>query len=171
VCNPAWIVENGDSGIASLFNQYRAFGRSIGPKNLAIWFWKKPSSTPTVDNTDIERSSEYCEKYKLLPSESPHVLATTSYPDDPNPGDYIVVKLNGLAAQDGALVLNKLADQLLVTGLNQSGLDASDGWQRLLAALRSAITATECYFNKASISFKTGAVNVELGHSTDNPHC
>jgi hypothetical protein len=99
------------------------------------------------------------------------VLATTSYPDDPNPGDYIVVKLNGLAAQDGALVLNKLADQLLVTGLNQSGLDATDGWQRLLAALRSAITTTACYFNKASISFKTGAVDVELGHSTDNPHC
>ncbi len=81
VCNPAWILQNGDQGIAELFKQYKAFGDAIGPNNLAIWFWKKPG-TPTADNTDVSRSSTYCERYKLLPSESPHVLVTTSYPDD-----------------------------------------------------------------------------------------
>src|SRR6266481_9537493 len=67
VCNPAWIVQNGDNGIAELFNQYRAFGRSIGDKNLAIWFWKQPAVKPTADNTDINRSGNYCERFKLLP--------------------------------------------------------------------------------------------------------
>ena len=168
VCNPAWIIENGDRGIADLFNQYRAFGRSIGPKNLAIWFWKKRSFIPTVDNTDIERSSEYCGRYKLLPSESPQVLVTTRNPDDPNPGDYVVVSLNGLAAKDGALVLLKLADQLVVTGLNQSGIDASDGWRRMVAAVRSAISAAGCFFDKVSFSFTTGIIITKIEH---NAHC
>jgi hypothetical protein len=68
ICNPAWIVENGDKGIEELFHRYKAFGESIGPNNLAIWFWKKPAVTPTSDNTDISRSEVYCEKYKLPPS-------------------------------------------------------------------------------------------------------
>jgi len=168
VCNPAWIVENGDKGIAELFNQYRAFGRAVGPKNLAVWFWKKPAATPTADNTDIERSSTYCERYKLLPSESPHVLVTTRYPDDPEPGDHFVVKLNGGDAHSSALALTKLADQRVVEGLNQPELDASIKWRRVLDAVASAINATGYYFNKVSFSLKTGVINAEITHSTDS---
>jgi hypothetical protein len=47
ICNPAWIVENGDKGIEELFHRYKAFGESIGPNNLAIWFWRKPAVAPT----------------------------------------------------------------------------------------------------------------------------
>ena len=98
ICNPAWIVENGDKGIEELFDRYKAFGEAIGPNNLAIWFWKKPDVAPTSDSTDVSRSAVYCEKYKLLPSESPHVLVTTQHPDDQDPGDRFVVSLNGLDA-------------------------------------------------------------------------
>ncbi len=167
VCNPAWILQNGDQGIAELFKQYKAFGDAIGPNNLAIWFWKKPG-TPTADNTDVSRSSTYCEKYKLLPSESPHVLVTTSYPDDAIPGDHFVVRLNGLDGQDSADALAKLTDQLLVTGLNQSEIDAGDRWRRTLAAVGSAISKTGCYFNKVSFSIKTGALNAEIAHSAES---
>lgn len=168
VCNPAWIVENGDQGIVELFNRYRAFGQAIGAKNLAIWFWKKPAETPTSENTDVDRTSIYCERYKLLPSESPHVLVTTRYPDDPDPGDRFVVRLNGLDAHNSALALTKLADQLLVTGLNQPELDASDRWRRVLAAVGSAVSATGCYFNKVSFSLKTSVVNAEIEHSSNS---
>jgi hypothetical protein len=168
VCNPAWIVQNGDKGFVELFNRYRAFGHAIGPKNLAIWFWKKPAETPTSDNTDVDRSSIYCERYKLLPSESPHVLVTTRYPDDPDPGDRFVVRLNNLDAQDGALALTKLADQLLVTGLSQTELDINYTWRRVLAAVGSAVSATGCYFNKVSFSFKTGIINAEIEHSSNS---
>jgi hypothetical protein len=167
VCNPAWIIQNGDNGIGELFRQYKAFGDAIGPNNLAIWFWKAPAAIPIAGNTDIGRSSVYCERYKLPPSESPQVLVTTKYPDDQNPGDRFVVSLNGLDAHNSALAITKLADQLLVTGLNQSELDASDRWRRLLGAVGSAISATGCYFNKVSFSFKTSVVNAEIGHSTD----
>jgi hypothetical protein len=139
VCNPAWIIQSGDKGVAELFNQYKAFGHAIGPKNLAIWFWKEPAATATAANTDTDRSSTYCEKYKLLPSESPHVLVTTRYPNDPVPGDRFVVRLNGLAPHDSALALTNLADQLLVTGLNQTGLDASVRWRKVFAAVGSAV--------------------------------
>ena len=77
VCNPAWLLENGDRGIAELFRAYKAFGQAIGPKNLAIWFWKAPAMTPTLENTDIGRMSEYCQKYRLTPSDTPQVVATT----------------------------------------------------------------------------------------------
>src|ERR1700730_14738724 len=168
VCNPAWIVQNGDKGFVELFNRYLAFGHAIVPKNLAIWFGKKPAETPTSDNTDVDRSSIYCERYKLLPSESPHVLVTTRYPDDPDPGDRFVVRLNNLDAQDGALALTKLADQLLVTGLSQTELDINYTWRRVLAAVGSAVNATGCYFNKVSFSFKTGIINAEIEHSSNS---
>jgi hypothetical protein len=171
ICNPAWIVENGDKGIEELFHRYKAFGESIGPNNLAIWFWKKPAVTPTSDNTDISRSAVYCEKYKLLPSESPHVLVTTRHPDDQDPGDRLVVSLNGLDAHDSALAITKLADQLVATGLSQSGLDNSDRWRRVLAAITTAISAASCYFNKVSFQFKTGAVSAEIGHSSSDHGC
>jgi hypothetical protein len=167
VCNPAWIIQSGDKGVAELFNQYKAFGHAIGPKNLAIWFWKEPAATATAANTDTDRSSTYCEKYKLLPSESPHVLVTTRYPNDPVPGDRFVVRLNGLAPHDSALALTNLADQLLVTGLNQTGLDASVRWRKVFAAVGSAVSATGCYFNKVSFSLKTGVINAEIEHSTE----
>ena len=103
-----------------------------------------------------------------LTSKSPQVLVTTKYPDDQNPGDHFVVSLNGLDAHRSALALTKLADQLLVEGLNQSDLDmnASDGWRRLLAGVRSASTATGCYFNTVSFSFKTSVVDAEIAPST-----
>src|SRR5262245_54112914 len=167
VCNPAWIVHNADKGINELFRQYKAFGDAIGPNHLAVWFWKKPAEPATADNTDIGRSSAYCAKYKLKPSETPQVLVTTKYPDDKDPGDHVVVRLNGLDAHDSALAITKLAHQLVATGLNQSELDASDKWRRLLAAVSSAISATGCYFNKVSFSFKTGAVDAEIGHATN----
>jgi len=168
ICNPAWIVQNGDKGIEELFYQYKAFGGAIGPSHLAIWFWKKPAVTPTADNTDIERSSIYCARYKLLPSDSPHVLLTTRYPDDQDPGDRLVVSLNGLDAHNSALAITKLTDQLLVTGLNQSGLDSGDRWRRVLAAAATAISVAACYFNKVSLELKTSVVSAKIEHSTGN---
>src|SRR5262245_2609085 len=59
VCNPAWIVKNGDRGLTELYYQFKAFGDVIGDKNLAIWFWKerRPEGEGMADNTDIGRSA------------------------------------------------------------------------------------------------------------------
>jgi hypothetical protein len=165
VCNPAWIVQNRDEGIATLFDQYRAFGDAIGPKNLTIWFWKEPAPEPTAELTDISRSSEYCERFKLLPSKSPYVLVTTQHPDAQEVGDYFFVSLNGLAPEDSADLLAKLTDQLLVTGLDQPGLDASTRWQRSLAAALTVVSSVGSYFNQVSFTFNTGFFKAEIAHS------
>jgi hypothetical protein len=169
VCNPSWNVENGERGILELHRQYTAFGDAIGAKHLAVWFTRtlgdEADHESAAKDTDFERSSAYCEKYKLLPSESPHVLVTTRYPDDPDPGDRFVVKLNGLDAPRMGDVLTKLTDQLVVTGLNQGGLDDSVRWRRVLSALSSAISAAGCFFNKVSFSIKSGPVNADIEHS------
>jgi hypothetical protein len=164
ICNPAWIFENGDQGIETLHKQFLAFGQSIGKKNAAVLVVYNENASPSVANTDFGRSSDYCEKYKLLPSKSPYVLVTTRYPDlEPEPGSHLVVRLNGLTALSSARVLSKLADQLLVTKLNQSELrETPAGWRRVSNAFRSAITATGCYFYTVSFVVNAGTTQAEL---------
>ena len=53
ICNPGWILVNGDDGILKLFSAYKAFSQAIGPKNLAVWFSNPPTQVPTTDTTDI----------------------------------------------------------------------------------------------------------------------
>jgi hypothetical protein len=170
ICNPNWLSENqGTDGMYSLFRQFEYFGRSIGHDNLAIWFMKKPfdyNNSKGIE-TDIDRSGAYCARYKLRASDSPLVLVTTRHPDDPNVGDYFVVKLNGLNSSDSGRVLTDLADQMLVSGLNQPGLDSSHKWHRIFGALSSAMGAVGCYLNKVSISINAGAVQGEISHSND----
>jgi hypothetical protein len=166
VCNTAWIIQNGDKGIQELHDEFSAFGRSIGDDNLAVWLLNESDKPPTVENTDIERSTRYCQKYRLSPSQGPYVLVTTRNPDVVNSGDRLLVRLNGLTAHDSAQVLNTLTDQLVSGNLSQAEIDSSErGWLRLLGAVA---TAAGCYFNKVSFSLNAGAVKAEVAHSADN---
>ena len=166
ICNPAWVLQNGDRGIEQLFQAYKVFGETIGPNNLAIWFWKTPAMSPTVGNSDLGRMSGYCAKYGLTPSETPQVVTTTVYPDLENPGDRVVANLNG-SAENSAQALSDLTDQLLLTGLNQAGLDENERWRRITVAGFSALSSVACYFNKVSISIKTKILNVDIAHISE----
>lgn len=165
ICNPAWLDRNGDEGIARLFAQYQHFGEAIGPDNLAIWFWKEPALEPSADLTDVSRSSVYCERYELLPSRAPYVLVTTAHPDAEAPGDRFVISLGGLGADETAEMLARLTDQLLVTGLDQSGLNASRDWQRLLGAAASLFEDLGSYFTDVAFTIDTGFFRAELRHA------
>jgi hypothetical protein len=166
ICNPEWILQNGDLGVQLLHKQFLVFGQAIGKRNAAIWFFENEAAAATVENTDISRSSAYCEKYKLLPSNSPYVLVTTRHPDAGSElGNHLVIRLNGLNTYDSARVLSKLTDQLLITKLSASELNETRaGWRRVLNAFRTAIIATGCYFNKVSVAVNAGAVHAEIAH-------
>jgi hypothetical protein len=166
VCNPEWILANGDDGIGKLFRAYKAFGKAIGPKNLAVWFSDPPGEAATTENTDIERMSTYCQKFGLLPSHTPQVVTVTKYPDDPDLGGMIVANLNG-NAENSARVLTDLTDELLKTGLNQTELQTSDWGHRVAGVASSVLSSASCYLNKVSISIKTGVFNAEIGHASD----
>jgi hypothetical protein len=166
VCNPSWILANGDEGIRELFRAYKAFGKAIGPDNLAVWFSNQDARIATTENTDIERMSTYCKKFRLLPSQTPQVVTTTKYPDDPDVGGKIVANLSG-DAQNSARVLTDLTDELLRTGLNQSSLDTNEWGRRVAAVASTVMGSTSCYLSKVSISIKTGVFNAELAHKSD----
>jgi hypothetical protein len=166
ICNPKWMLDKGDKGVVELFNAYKAFGAAIGEKNLAVWFWKKPAQTPTLENTDIGRMVSYCQKYHLLPSKTPQVIATTNYPDEPKIANWVAVNL-GTNAQDSASALTALTDQLLSTGLKQADLDENERWRRFITAGAAAINSVGCYLNKVSLSFNVGVAKVEMAHSND----
>jgi hypothetical protein len=162
ICNPSWIVDKGDQGIADLFKAYKAFGEAIGDKNLAVWFLKKDNQPPTVANADISRMSSYCQEYGLVPSKTPQVVATTRYPDDAAGSyDYVVVNL-GTNASESALSLTALTDQLLRTGLNQANLNDNERWTRFISAGEAAFNTAGCLLNRMSLSINVGVAKVEL---------
>jgi hypothetical protein len=166
VCNPRWILANGDQGIAKLFHSYEVFGATIGPNNLALWFSKTRGQTATTENTDIDRMSGYCERFGLFPSATPQVVTTTRHPDAPDIGGKVVANLNG-DAEDSARALTDLTDELLKTGLSQRSLDESEWGRRIGSAASTVLASTACYLNKVSISIKTGVFNAEIAHSAD----
>jgi hypothetical protein len=166
ICNPKWILDKGDQGIADLYKAFNAFGDAIGANNVAVWFLKDKGQPPTVANTDINRMSSYCHKYHLLPSKTPQVIVTTSFPDDPNVVNRAILNL-GSSASDSEAALNDLTDQLLKTGLNQAGLDEKERWRRFIAAGAAATSAVGCYMNKVSLSFNVGFAKGEIVHSND----
>lgn len=165
ICAPGWISQNGDTGIRDLYTKFLAFGDAIGTENVAIWFWKQATGPRTAENTNLGRSAKYCHKYKMLPSDSPQILVTTHYPDDPGLGNYFVVKLNGLDAADSASALDKLTDEITTTGLTQKPIDEPEFWHKILTGSIAALSSAGCYFKKVSISLHTGVLNANIGHS------
>jgi hypothetical protein len=166
ICGPGWILRNKDEGVRLLYEDFKAFGDAIGPNNVAVWFWKK-TGAPTADNVDVDRSARYCQKYHLLPSDTPQLLVTTHFPDDPGEGDKFVVSLRGLSASEGANALDKITDQLMQSGLSQKSLDRNAFWSSLWSASGVALSAAGCYLNKVSISMHTGIFNAEISHSEE----
>jgi len=170
ICNPHWVLANGDSGVGKLFNAYKVFGRAIGADNLAVWFLKEASPVATTENTDIDRMSAYCQKFGLLPSATPQVVTTTRHPEDQDVGDRVVANLSG-SAEDSALALTDLTDQLLKTGVSQRALDVSEWGRRIGSAVSSALASTACYLNKVSVSINAGIFIAEISHSAADSRC
>jgi hypothetical protein len=178
VCNPSWLVKGHEHNIRHLYDVFYAFGQALGSENLAIWFWKANTATHTIELLDTKRSATYCQNYRLTPSNGPYILVTRDNPEiytnsawaNPSLIDHYVVSLNGLPTNRIINTIMTLTDQILVTGLNQSSLDATVWWQHLWAATETAVHTTACYFNKVKFSINASVVNAEIAH-TSNAKC
>ena len=173
LCNPAWLLEDRRSDVIDLYRRYKAFGESIGPDHAAIWFWRTKDSAALfggskaiVELVDVSRSSTYCEKYGLLPSEGPHVLVTTGHPDD-DPRDRSVLKLNDLDPDSIAVLLGKVADQVLVKGLNQEDLDSERAWRTWKEAVESVLAAGVSWIDKVVLTIDTKFFKLEVSGGSD----
>lgn len=148
VCNQEWIQRESGDKLLDLFYQFEDYGRVIGPRHLAVWFWRESPQeidTNLSDYVDVGVASQYCEKFGLRPSEGPYVVTTTEYPDLGTAlGDRYVLALNEARSEDVTTLLEALTNQLLVEGLNQDDLDSEAywrGWARTFDSVGSGVSA------------------------------
>jgi hypothetical protein len=170
ICNPMWLLHENQERVRMLYERFKAFGEAIGPSHLAVWFWK---GTPGTENpalpasVDADRSSQYCQRFGLLPSESPHVLVTTRYPDlATSPGDHkgqVTLKLYGTDADDITILLAKLADQLVVEGLQQTAIDSEAYWRAWERSVEKVLALLAEISKHVEVSLDTWIVKVKLG--------
>jgi hypothetical protein len=111
---------------------------------------------------DVDRHVAYCEKHGLLPGDSPHVLVTTTYPEDETLENKVVIRLAHADAAEITALLTKIADQLLVEGLNQEAIDTEQYWQSWLRSLRSLFRPVTALMERIAITVDTKFVKAEL---------
>jgi hypothetical protein len=183
VCNPAWLLTENLTALLNLYRQFEAFGTVIGPTHVAVWFWERSDSPQMVEKLlkgepglpgpqaeitparfiDANRSSQYCAKFRLLPSESPHVLVTTTYPSLTAPvGDHWILTLNGADSTEITALLTTLADQLLVQNLDQTKLGSKEWWGRWLRSFRTIRGSLADFMKKVTFTIDTKFFKVEL---------
>ncbi|HEY7711307.1 MAG TPA: hypothetical protein VIG57_14910 [Candidatus Entotheonella sp.] len=186
VCNPTWLGSGNAEKIHALYEQFQTFGRAIGPRHMAVWFWKRRRSDPSTFNEflasqtkktlwrqetvaeivartlDVDRHVAYCEKHGLLPGDSPHVLVTTTYPEEEKLENKVVIRLARADAAEITALLTKIADQLLVEGLSQEAIDTEQYWQSWLRGLRAAVRPVTALMERIAITVDTKFVKAEL---------
>ncbi len=168
VSNPEWLLPENNEKLEELHVRFKAFGAAIGPEHLAVWFWsKRPETTDRLFTAvDVLRSSAFCQRLKLKPSEGPYIVLTTQFPGkadlDKYPetfperlDSYYVVALNGSGAAESMVILNKLADQLVAGDIRK--LDPASesywrGWQKSFEAVRTQLVG---FSKKVNVTFKT----------------
>jgi hypothetical protein len=183
ICDPGWLLQSeaGGSHVAWLYGAFERFGDAIGDDNLAVWFWKGPAREPTADRVDLKRSARFCKAWRLLPSASPYVVITTSFPDERNlsnqlPPENCVFTLGGMTQAQASSLFSKLTDRLLLGVRVQSagaGTPAGNSpaqtpglWVRLLTAVQQSINEFGCAW---TVKIDAGAVKADLHSCQTKP--
>jgi hypothetical protein len=170
VCNPQWLDPAKNAGLLQLYRQFQSFGRAIGDDHAAVWFWKSDSyehsDAGLAQIVDVERSVRFCQAWKLIPSEGPHLVITSTYPDEAHlstglPKDSAVYKLGDMAPRDISALLAKLTDELIASGKidNSGATTVSKLWVQLLAATQQTINSFGCAW---SFKINAGPVSADL---------
>jgi hypothetical protein len=173
VCNPQWLEhrqgeENSDQ-LFRLYQQFDNFGRTIGTDNVAVWFWISPENKPrtkaTAEDVDVERSVRFCRAWHLKPSAGPHVVVTSTYPDESNlsaglPKDSAVFELGNMESNEISKLLAKLTDELVEKGHVESAPETPEArWVRLLGAVQRTVNKFGCAW---SFKIDAGPVKADL---------
>lgn len=176
ICNPQWLDPSKNTGLYQLYEQFQNFGRAIGNDHVAVWFWKSSSyehrDTALAQIVDVERSVRFCQAWKLTPSEGPHLVITSTYPDEANlssglPPDTAVYKLGDMSPTDISKLLATLTDQLIASGkvaapaatATQPPPPPPSFWVRLLTATQQTINSFGCAW---SFKINAGPVTADL---------
>ena len=116
VCNPDWVTERRSGDLANLYWAFKRFGDAIGPRNLAVWFWKEQMrvTDPRLgDNVNVARAAAYCSSLSLIPSRGPFIVITTGHPGaDSVPPAHGIFELGDLQPEQIGKLLLRLTDVL-----------------------------------------------------------
>ena len=170
ICNPQWLLAESEERLNSLYEQFNAFGDAIGDKHLAVWFTRRPpiAARPVAKDLDTKRNAALCAKLRLLPSKSPYVVVTTSYPDvAADEVKYqVLIELNNLPPEDIGNLLTKLADQLLVQGLRQADFDSVQYWSAWRRSVKFIGDGLASLVKKVKITLNAGPIKMEVEGGT-----
>ncbi len=161
VCNPEWASPDAFERIEDMWNAFTGFGRAIGDDHLAVWFWRQDPRWGTeqlVEDVDVERAARFCDLYDLMPSRSPHVLVTTSYPTpDERVEEYGTVQLAGAEPAEIRQFLISLADALYAGDIASLDPATETFWFRLFEAIRAPIRRLG---EDVSVSIESGPLSL-----------
>jgi hypothetical protein len=166
VNNPQWVVAESNDKVKKLYDQFQAFGRAIGPDNVAVWFWSQDNLQDSIyyKAVDVIRSAEFCEKLQLAPSNGPYILVTTEYPGAGLINDsstflpaklksYCIISLNNKGADEVMRLLSRVADKITAArlpDLNSNSEDYWQSWQRAFETVRDFLSSRQM-----TVSIKT----------------
>jgi hypothetical protein len=173
ICNPQWLEHRqGDKNsdqLYRLYQQFDTFGRTIGSDNVAVWFWTSPGNTARTkaspEDVDVERSVRFCQAWHLKPSAGPHIIVSSTYPDESNlssglPKDSAVFELGNMDSNEVSKLLAKLTDELVEKGHVETAAEAPEAlWVRLLGAVQQTINKFGCAW---SFKIDAGPVKADL---------
>ena len=170
ICNPQWLLAESEARLNILYEHFNAFGDAIGDRHLAVWFTRRPptATRALAKDLDAKRNAALCAKLKLLPSKSPYVVVTTSYPDvAADELKYeVLIELNSLPPEDIGNLLTKLTDQILVQGLRQADFDSVQYWSAWRRSVEFIGDGLASLVKKVKITINAGPVKLEVEGGT-----
>jgi hypothetical protein len=153
VCNANWLAPEKSDDLYTLYKRFQRFGRTIGRDQVAVWFWKSRKARHDPDlanNVDVERSVDFCTAFNLTPSEGPHLLIVSTYPDVTRARGPCVppcahYALGAMQPKEISELLGKLTDELVLKGRVAMQPPPQDRlWVQLLEATRKILTKFGC---------------------------
>jgi len=166
ICNQQWLLAENEARLSNLYAQFNSFGDAIGAEHLAVWFSRRPpvAGRPIAPDIDSKQNAAFCTKMKLLPSKSPYIVVTTTYPDvkAETLKHEVLIELNNLPPADIGNLLTKLADQLLVQGLRQVDFDSEQYWSAWRRSVEGIGDFLGSMIKTVKISINAGPVKFEV---------
>lgn len=172
VCNPQWALPQSQEQLWDLYKQFLAFGGVIGPSHAAVWFSTREDLSDPHTALDAVRSSAFCSRLELSPTQGPYVVVTTEYPGEGRvsaypdtfnrPENFYVFELNGLEASEITEVLSRLADQVVAQKIRETEPGSEDfwsKWQQAFAAVQGHLSGLS---RRVRVSIQTSFFSVEI---------
>ncbi|QNI33893.1 hypothetical protein H7849_08295 [Alloacidobacterium dinghuense] len=171
ICNPQWLAPEKSGGLYDLYLNFQAFGRTIGDDQLAVWFlksWSHSFDPALANEIDVERSVRFCKAWGLKPSAGPHIVVTTTYPDESKlsdglPKNSAVFELGNMSPNQISDLITKLTDELVQKGHVENSATPSPPppsmWVQLLESTQQLINNFGCAW---SFKIDAGPVKTDL---------